>query len=146
MPTLINLNIWEAIIKIVVQAYTLISIPTEIVHSNSFVKFIFNNCMNSVYSALKESTNAIMSESESSREMNIKIFLFLLIAVSSALLLSLCIMLPVIKKAKNNKQEVFELFTHRKVEKCIDDQLKKCRTFIQKYQAQAENQGGGGGG
>jgi hypothetical protein len=42
-------------------------------------------------------------------------------------------MLPIITKAKNSKQDVFRLFLHRKVEKIIEDQLKKCRWFIQKY-------------
>ena len=95
--------------------------------------------MNSVMSALKESTDAIIDESDQTREQNILIFMYLLIAVSCALVLSMGFLLPVIRKAKYNKQEVFELFTHRKIEKCVDDQLKKCRWFIQKYQAQAEN-------
>ena len=47
--------------------------------------------------------------------------MYLLIAVSCALLVSMAFLMPVIKKAKFNKQEVFELFTHRKIEKCIDD-------------------------
>lgn len=79
------------------------------------------NCMNSVMSALKESTTAIIDESNRARQTNIDIFMYLLVAVSCALMISMAFLLPVIKKAKYNKQEVFELFTHRKVEKCIDD-------------------------
>lgn len=77
--------------------------------------------MNSVMSALKESTTAIIDESNRARQTNIDIFMYLLVAVSCALMISMAFLLPVIKKAKYNKQEVFELFTHRKVEKCIDD-------------------------
>lgn len=77
--------------------------------------------MNSVMSALQESTNAIVNESDEARDTNIQVFMYLLIAVSCSLVLSMAFLMPVIKKAKYNKQEVFELFTHRKIEKCIDD-------------------------
>jgi hypothetical protein len=43
-------------------------------------------------------------------------------------------LLPVIRKAKDNKQEVFILLTHKKIEKLVDEQLKRCRMFINKYQ------------
>jgi hypothetical protein len=49
-------------------------------------------------------------------------------------------LLPVVRKAKMNRQEVFELFTLKKVEKLIEDQLKKSRWFISKYQQQSDNQ------
>jgi hypothetical protein len=77
--------------------------------------------MNSVMNALKESTNAIIEESDNARSTNIRVFLYLLISVTCALVLSMAFLLPVIRKAKNNKQEVFELFTNRKVEKCLED-------------------------
>eukprot|EP00349_Pseudokeronopsis_sp_Brazil_P009862 CAMPEP_0202978362 /NCGR_PEP_ID=MMETSP1396-20130829/84810_1 /ASSEMBLY_ACC=CAM_ASM_000872 /TAXON_ID= /ORGANISM="Pseudokeronopsis sp., Strain Brazil" /LENGTH=134 /DNA_ID=CAMNT_0049717307 /DNA_START=1663 /DNA_END=2067 /DNA_ORIENTATION=- len=51
-------------------------------------------------------------------------------------------LLPVIKKAKASKAEVYLLFTSKKVEKTIDEQLKKCRWFITKYQQQNDNQQG----
>jgi hypothetical protein len=42
----------------------------------------------------------------------------LLVGVSSALILSMLFLLPVIKRAKDNKQEVFMLFAgNKKVEK-----------------------------
>jgi len=53
--------------------------------------------------------------------------------VSSALFLSMFFLLPVINKAKNSRQEVFVLFTIKKVEKIIDEQIKKCRMFVGKY-------------
>jgi hypothetical protein len=63
--------------------------------------------MNSVLTALSESTSAIIDQSNAVRESNIQLFLVLLVGVSSALFLSLLFLLPVIKKAKENKQEVF---------------------------------------
>lgn len=60
-------------------------------------------------------------------------FLILVISVSGALALSMAFLLPVIRRAKDNKQEVFILLTHKKVEKQIEEQLKRCRNFISKY-------------
>lgn len=46
--------------------------------------------------------------------------------------------MPIISRAKRSKQEVLELFLHKKIEKGIDEQLKLCRWFIQKYQIRAD--------
>lgn len=59
------------------------------------------------------------------------IFLYVLIAASCSIFFSLLFLIPVINKVKKNKQEVLELFTHRNIEKHIDEQLKMCRNFIQ---------------
>ncbi len=117
------------------------------------------NCQNSVLEALKSSTDAIINESESSRESNMQIFLYLLIAASCSLFISLIFLTPVINKVKRNKQDVLELFTHKQIDKHIDDQLKVCRNFVslrlqQSNEAAGENHnevddnanGGAGGG
>ena len=57
------------------------------------------------------------------------VFLYLLIAASCSMFFSILFLIPVINKV--NKQEVLELFTHRNIEKHIDDQLKVCRNFVQ---------------
>jgi hypothetical protein len=49
------------------------------------------------------------------------IFLYLLIAASCSLLISLIFLIPVINKVKRNKQDVLELFTHKQIDKHIDD-------------------------
>jgi len=99
--------------------------------------------LNSVLRALKSSTDAIMQESENNRHENMQIFLYVLIAASCAIFFSLMFLIPVINKVKKNKQEVLELFTHRNIEKHIDEQLKVCRNFIQmRLQQTNENVGG----
>jgi hypothetical protein len=50
-----------------------------------------------------------------------QIFLYLLITASGALFISLIFLVPVVNKVKKNKQEVIELFTHKEIEKHIDD-------------------------
>lgn len=89
--------------QINVYAYRLAEDPASITHDNSQMKFIAVNCMNSVLSALKESTQAIVDQSEAARESNNNIFLTLVVSVSGALILSMGFLLPVIKKAKDNK-------------------------------------------
>jgi hypothetical protein len=71
--------------------------------------------MNSVLSALKESTAAIIDHSEQTRMSNNQIFLTLVLTVSGALGLSMAFLLPVIRRAKENKQEVYILLTNKKV-------------------------------
>ena len=56
--------------------------------------------------------------------------MYLLISASCALFISLLFLIPVVNKVKKNKQEVLELFTHKNIEKHIDDQLKACRNFV----------------
>jgi type III secretory pathway component EscR len=72
-----------------------------------------------------------------------QVFLYVLIAASASIFFSLLFLIPVINKVKKNKQEVLELFTHRNIEKHIDEQLKACRNFIQmRLQQSNENVGG----
>ena len=69
-------------------------------------------------------------------------FLYLLIAASCSLLISLIFLIPVINKVKKNKYEVLELFTNKSIDKHIDDQLKVCRNFIS-LRLQQNNDAGG---
>lgn len=73
------------------------------------------------------------------------VFLYLLIAASCSLFISLVFLIPVINKVKKNKQEVLELFTHKNIDKHIDDQLKVCRNFISTRIQQTNEAAGGGG-
>ena len=65
--------------------------------------FIMQNCLNSVLEAVNSSTEAILTESNDSRQSNIQVFLYLLIAASCSLFVSLVFLLPVINKVKKNK-------------------------------------------
>jgi hypothetical protein len=53
---------------------------------------------------------------------------------------SILFLIPVINKVKKNKQEVLELFTHKNIEKHIDDQLNVCRNFVS-MRLQQSNEG-----
>ena len=117
--------------EIIVSAFRISTLPlAEVKDDQVSVFFVMQNCLNSVLQALKSSTDAIISESESSRESNMQVFLYLLIAASCSLFISLVFLIPVINKVKKNKQEVLELFTHKNIDKHIDDQLKVCRNFV----------------
>ena len=108
--------------EIVVGAYRSSTLPlSSITDDHPTCYFVIKNSLNSVMNALKSSTEAILTESENSRNFNIKIFMNLLWAASGALLISLIFLVPVINKVKKNKQEVLELFTHKNIEKHIDE-------------------------
>lgn len=117
--------------EIIVSAFRISTLALKsVTDSESSVYFVINNCLNSVLIALTSSTDAIIEESDTSRASNMSTFLYLLIAASCSLLISLIFLIPVINKVKKNKQEVLELFTNRSIDKHIDDQLKVCRNFI----------------
>jgi hypothetical protein len=104
MPEKYFLSMWEAIMEIIVSAYRISTLTVaEVIDSQVSVFFVMNNCLNSVLQALKSSTDAIINESESSRESNMQIFLYLLIAASCSLFISLVFLIPVINKVKKNK-------------------------------------------
>jgi hypothetical protein len=134
---------WEAIMEIIVSAFQISTLALKsVTDSESSVYFVINNCLNSVLISLTSSTDAIIQESDTSRASNMSTFLYLLIAASCSLLISLIFLIPVINKVKKNKQEVLELFTNRSIDKHIDDQLKVCRNFIS-LRLQQNNDAGG---
>ena len=121
MPSTQEFNIWESVLKIVVSAYRLAAEPALIRTGNVVVKFIQDNCLNSLLGQLRDSTTAIIEVTEQKRDSSLNLFMYLLIAVSCSLLLSIAFLLPVINRAKKSKQDVLELFLHKKVERSIDD-------------------------
>jgi hypothetical protein len=144
MPNTYTFSIWEVIMEVVVSAYRISTLALQaVIDQHVTVFFVMQNSLNSVLRALKSSTDAILQESENNREQNMQIFLYVLIAASCAIFFSLMFLIPVINKVKKNKQEVLELFTHRNIEKHIDEQLKVCRNFIQlRLQQTNDNVGG----
>lgn len=90
--------------EIVVSAYRISTMDlSQITDDNPTCYFVIQNCLNSVLTSLKSSTDAILNESEKSRQYNMSIFLYLLIAASLALFISLVFLIPVINKVKKNK-------------------------------------------
>lgn len=131
MPGFYVMTMWEAIMEIIVSAFRISTLSlSQMVDSQVSIFFIMQNCLNSVLEAVNNSTDAIINESNDSRQQNIQVLLSLLIAASCSLFFSLVFLVPVINKVKKNKQEVLELFTHRNIDKHIDDQLKLCRNFV----------------
>jgi hypothetical protein len=117
--------------EIVVNAYRVASMNlADITNNHPTVFFLVKNNLNNVLTALQSSTESIVEEAESSRDFNMQIFLYLLIAASCTLCISVLFMIPVINKITKSKQEVIKLFTMKAIEKYIDEQLKVCRNFI----------------
>lgn len=72
VPKNYSFNILESIVQITSFAFTLAADPYTLVnHQSSLFQFITHNCMNSVLTALSESTSAIIDQSIVVRESNI---------------------------------------------------------------------------
>ena len=68
MPELYSLSMWEAIMEIIVSAFRISTLDLSTIKDDqASVLFVMKNCLNSVLVALKSSTDAIITESETSR-------------------------------------------------------------------------------
>jgi hypothetical protein len=68
MPEFYSLSMWEAIMEIIVSAFRISTLDLRTVKDDqASVLFVMKNCLNSVLEALKSSTDAIITESETSR-------------------------------------------------------------------------------
>jgi len=95
---------WEAIMEIVVAALRISSNPlSTIVDSDPTVSFVINNNLNAVLIALNSSTDAIIRQASNADSQNLQIFLYLLIAASCALFLSIVFLIPVTNRIKKGK-------------------------------------------
>lgn len=104
MPSYYYFTIWETIMELVVSAYRISTLPlNELIDSQSTIYFVLQNCLNTVYVALKSSTEAILGESADTRTVHMNIFLYLLITASCALTFSLLFLIPVINKVTKSK-------------------------------------------
>lgn len=104
MPSVYDFSMWEAIMEIVVSAYRISTLDlSELTDMYPTAYFVMQNNLNSVYTALKSSTDAIINESNNNRESNLNTFLYLLIAASCSLFFSILFLIPVINKVKKNK-------------------------------------------
>jgi len=142
MADSVSFGIWQALMEITVEVFRLAEKPQIIQDNAADMMLLQQNSLNPVLSGVIASTSAIMEMTEEERSSNIQTFFILLIAISSALLISMGMLLPAANKAKKCKQEVFELFAHRKIERSIDEQLRRCRIFQTNWQSRQENKEG----
>ena len=134
-------SVWQSIMEIVVSSYRISTMNINQVDDTKdpTVYFVTKNSLNNVMNSLNTSSKAIMDEAESTRKLNVTIFLILLSVASFALALSTALLIPVINKVKKNKQEVFELFMHiKKTEATMA--LNKCRKFLGTFQANQDTE------
>lgn len=104
MPTFYVFSIWEAIMEIIVAAFRVSTVALSTLNdADPTTFFIIKNSLNTILLALKSSTNAIIDESDKARSDNMAVFLYLLLAASCSLFLSLAFLIPVINKIKKGK-------------------------------------------
>ena len=115
---------------IAVHAYTIKDMQySQILINETSVYFILTNSLNNILQSIENSTDAILTETQSISydvENALKILLYV---ASGILFISICIIFPVATKVDKNKDELlkhFILIDRDDVRK----QLDKCRTFF----------------
>ena len=130
LPTFYYVEMWSALMDVAVQAYIIKDLPIQNVTMNSSaVFFILTNTLNNILLALKDSTNAILHETQNISNTVRNALKILLYVASGSLFLSICLIFPVATKVDKNKDELlrhFMLIDRDDVKK----QLEKCRIFF----------------
>ena len=104
MPTTYQYTMWEAMMELVVNALKISTENlTQITDVDPTAFFIMTNDLNNILTASKASTDAIVQESQSQSNTNMQNFLYMLIAASCALCISVLFMIPVINKITKSK-------------------------------------------
>ena len=118
---------WSAIMGVVTHAFKVKDMTkSTITTSDPSVFYLLTNCFNSILAKIQMSTNAILDESDISATGNRKILLILLIVASISIAFSVAIILRVVVKVKQNKEDILVLFTEIP-SKSVKTQLGKCR-------------------
>lgn len=141
MPLGYSYTIMQALMEIVISSFRIATMRTDQVddETDATVYFVTKNSLNGILTSLDSSANAIVSETSSSKDSNVFVFLILLLVASIALVISTGILIPVIRNVKSNKQDVLELFMHvTKIS--IDEELRKCKKFLGSFQINQETE------
>eukprot|EP00831_Metopus_contortus_P029891 TRINITY_DN24557_c0_g2_i5.p1 TRINITY_DN24557_c0_g2~~TRINITY_DN24557_c0_g2_i5.p1 ORF type:complete len:264 (-),score=70.19 TRINITY_DN24557_c0_g2_i5:58-849(-) len=121
---------WSAIMSLVTHSLKVKDLPLEEVTENeASVVFVLKNSFNSILGSIKQSTTAILNEIAESASYNRTIFLILLLVASVALSVSVAIIIRVVIKASQSKEDILVLFTEIP-SKNVKHQLSRCRRCI----------------
>ena len=130
MPIGYNYTVWQAIMEIVVSSFKISNMKVEQINEgdNPTVYFIRINVLNELLLNLDKSSLAIIDNIRSSKDTNVFVFILLLCGGSLAVLISVAVLMPIIRKVKMNKQDVLKLLMIVKKEN-IDEEINKCKRF-----------------
>ena len=142
MPANYTYRLSEINQELIVAAYRLSTMAdSAITKDDPTVQFVIKNFLDTVLSALNSATVILNDQSKSNQESDIIFFLGLMLAATCTLIFSLAFLVPVINLVKKSKQEVLELFMHRKLEKHIDEQAMQSSIQAARFQgANEENE------
>eukprot|EP01022_Parablepharisma_sp_SALTPOND_P016641 TRINITY_DN248_c0_g1_i1.p1 TRINITY_DN248_c0_g1~~TRINITY_DN248_c0_g1_i1.p1 ORF type:complete len:1944 (-),score=172.22 TRINITY_DN248_c0_g1_i1:9089-14920(-) len=101
------------------------------------ISYVLHNSYNSISGKLVNALDAILENSKGDIGKNKNQFLIFLLIASGALLVSISIVLPVVVKARKNKQELLGLFFEIPARK-ISTQLEKCNQFCRMIHGENE--------
>ena len=77
---------------------------------NLSVSYVLKNALNNILDSIDHSTHAILEDTNSIADDNKRLLLIILCVASSALLISICLIFPVVTKVRKNKDELLTLF------------------------------------
>ena len=122
-----SVDCWSAIMGVVTHAFKVKDMALNAVTaSDPSVFYLLINCFNSILAKILNSTQAILDESNISASGNREVLLVLLIVASISIAASVAIILRVVVKVKQNKEDILVLFTEIP-SKSVKTQLNKCR-------------------
>jgi len=101
----------------------------EVTLESTSVFFLIKNCFNNILESIQDSTDAILTETETiSDKVRLAVKILLYVA-SGSLLFSICLIFPVATKVDKNKDELLRHFMLIDRED-VKVQLEKCRIFF----------------
>ena len=128
-----SVDCWSAIMGLVTHSLKVRHMSlAQITTNDSSVYYVLTNSFNSILGKIERSASAILSESHKSANGNRQILMILLIVASVAITVSVFIIIRVVIKVKQNKEDILVLFTEIPA-KSIKTQLNKCRRCFNSF-------------
>ena len=106
------MNVWAAVMQLSVNSFKLKDLPLQqfIQQDNLSLWFVLKNSLNNLLEAVSDSTEGILSDTLSLSESNKYILMILLLVASGGLIVSMCVIMPVVTKVHQDKDKLLSLF------------------------------------
>jgi len=97
--------------------------------------FVLTNSLNNLLQQIYNSTDGVLSDTKSLSESNKHILMILLLVASGGLIISMCIIMPVVTKVHQDKDKLLSLFLLIDPDD-VKEQLKRCREFFTTFNSE----------
>jgi hypothetical protein len=97
--------------------------------------FVLTNSLNNLLQGISNSTDGVLSDTLSLSNSNKHILMILLLVASGGLIISMCIIMPVVTKVHQDKDKLLSLFLLIDPDD-VKEQLKRCREFFTTFNSE----------